>query len=99
MPHGHHTYAKEYDIVKAKMYVYSQSDHALLHWKYVLRCCAKFPIINLHDQETDDQYPGTSPSIRFHIYHIIALCIKQCSLTLTDKKVFASVNRILLQEN
>ena len=39
-----------------------------------LRCCDKFPSNNIPDQETDNQYPNTSPSIRFHIYHMIAHC-------------------------
>ena len=73
-------------MAKATMYAYSQSDHALPHWKCVLQCCAKFPSINFLDQETDDQYPDTSPSIRFHIYHMIASCSKHGRLSVTDKK-------------
>ena len=60
----------------------------LPHWKFVLRCCAKFPGINLPDQETGDWYPDTSPSIRFHIYHLIANCKKHGRLPLTGKIVF-----------
>ena len=56
MPHGRHIYAKSYDMEKAKMCTYPQSDHALPHWKFVLRLSAKFPCINLPDQETDNQY-------------------------------------------
>ena len=52
MPHGCHIYAKSSDIAKAKICTYHQSDHELPHWKYVLRCCAKFPCINIPDQET-----------------------------------------------
>ena len=88
MPHGHHIYAKLYDMAKAKMCAYSQSDHTFPHWKYVLRCCAKCPSINISDQETYDQYPDTSPSIHFHIYHLIARCTKHERLPLTDKIVF-----------
>ena len=36
-------------------------------------CCAKCPSVNIPDQETDDQYSDTSTSIRFHIYHLIAV--------------------------
>ena len=36
MPHGRHIKAKTYDMAKAKMCVYSQSDHALPHCKCVL---------------------------------------------------------------
>ena len=86
MQHRHHIYDKAYCMAKATMCAYSQSYHALTHWKYVLRCCAKCTIINLPDQETDDQYPDTSPSIRFLIYHLIARCTKHGRLPLTDKK-------------
>ena len=68
------------------MFAYSQSYHALSHWKCVLRCCAKFPSINLYDQETDYQYPDTSPSIHFRIYHLISSCNKHGRIPLTDNK-------------
>ena len=73
---------------RQKMCAYSQPDHALPHWKCVLRFCAKCPGINLPDQEIDYQYPNTSPSIRFKIYHLIARCTKHGRLPLTDKKSF-----------
>ena len=56
------------------MCAYPQSDRLLPHCKCVLRCCAKFPSVNLPVQEIYDQYSKTSTSIRFHIYHIIAFC-------------------------
>ena len=87
MPHGRHIYAKAYVISKAKMCAYSQSDHDLPHWKCVLQCCAKCPSINITDQETDDQYPDTGPSIFFYIYHKIARCTKHGRLLLTDRKI------------
>ena len=68
------------------MGAYSQSDHALPHWKCVFRCCAKCPSINLPDQKTDDKYTNTSPSIRFHIYHLIERCTKHGRFLLTDTK-------------
>ena len=45
MPHGYHTYAKAYDIAKATICTYPHSDHALSHWKCVLRCCSDCPFI------------------------------------------------------
>ena len=86
MPHGRHIYSKAYDTEKATMCAYSQSDNALPHWKCLFRCCAQCPIINITGQETDDKHPNPSPSIRFHIYHMIAQCTKHGRLTLTDKK-------------
>ena len=55
MPHGRHTYSKASDMEQATMCAYTQYDHALPHRKYVLWCCAKFPCINIPDQETDNQ--------------------------------------------
>ena len=86
MPHGRHINTKAYDIEKSKMCAKSQLDHQLPHWKCVLRCCAKCPSINIPDQETDDKHPNSSPSIHFHIYHLIARCTKHGRLPLTDKK-------------
>ena len=51
MPHGRHIYAKAPDMAHATMFTYPQSDHALPHWKFVLRCCADCPCINIPDQE------------------------------------------------
>ena len=56
------------------MCAYPQYDHALPHWKIVLQCYAKCTCINPPDQETDNQFSCTTPSIRFHIYYIIACC-------------------------
>ena len=86
MPHGRHIYAKAYDMEKATMCAYSQSDHALPHWKCVLQCCAQYPSINIPNHETDYKNPNPSPSIRFHIYNMIARCIKHGRILLTYKK-------------
>ena len=87
MTHGCHIYAKAYDMAKAKMCAYSQSDHTLPQYKCVLRYCSKCPSINIPDQETDDQYTNTSPSIIFHICHLIVGCTKHGRLPSTDKKM------------
>ena len=58
----------------------------LPHWKHVLQCCEKCPSNNLTDQETDDQYPDTSPLFHFQTYHLISRCKKHGRLMLTDKK-------------
>ena len=71
MPHGNHIYAKASDMVNATMCTYPQSEHALPHWKCVLQCFADCPCINIPDQETTKKHEKTTPSIRFHIYHII----------------------------
>ena len=50
MPHGRHIYAKAFDMAETQMCAYTQSDHALTHWKCVLICCNKFKCINITDQ-------------------------------------------------
>ena len=87
MPHGSHIYAKSYDMAKATMCEYPQSDHVLPHWKCVMRCCAKCPSINIPDQEIYYQYSKSSPSIRFHIFHIIVSFTTHSRLLLTHKKI------------
>ena len=47
MPHGCHIFAKVLDMENATMCTYPQSDHALPHWKCVLRCCSDYPCIRL----------------------------------------------------
>ena len=99
MTHGSHIYAKAYDMEKAKMCAYTQSDNALPHCKCVMQCCSKCPIVNLPDQKTYDHYSNTSTSIHFHIYHPISRCTSHGRLPLTEKCFVASVKRILLQNN
>ena len=86
MPHGRHIYAKVSNMAQYTMCEYPKSDHALTHWKCVLKCCAECLRINLPDQETDNQNSDTTRSIRFHIYYLIARCKKHGRLPLTDKK-------------
>ena len=51
MPHGRHIYEKIADMAQATMCKYPQYGNALPHWKFVLRCCANFPCINIPVQE------------------------------------------------
>ena len=60
MPHGPHIYAKSFDMAKAKMCSYSQSDHALPQCK-----CAEYTCFNLTDQETDKNMRKQHPQLGF----------------------------------
>ena len=64
-----------------------------------MRCCSKCTSVNLPDQETDDQYSNTSPSIIFHIYHIIARCTSHGRLPLNDKKFCRKCKQDYFSEN
>ena len=85
--HGRHIYAKASDMAHATMCAYPKSYHALPHRKCVLRCCADCPCINLPDQETYNQHSETTPSILFHVYHIIANCPYFGRIPFKDKKI------------
>ena len=86
-------------MAKATMCTYPQSDHALTHWKYVFRCFAECPCINLPDQETYKINEETTPSIRLQIYHIIARCTAHGKIPLKNEKYVTSVNKNLHQIN
>ena len=81
------------------MCTYSKPDHALPHLKCALRWCTKCPCVNLPDQETYDQYSNTTPSIWFNIYCLIENCTTHGRFLLNERKFFACVNRILIQNN
>ena len=60
MPHGCHIFSKASDMENATMCTYPQSDHALPHWKFLLRCCVDCPCINITDQETTKKHDKTT---------------------------------------
>ena len=75
-------------MANAKICTCPQSDHALPHWKCVLRCCDDCHCINIPDQETTKKHDKKKPSIRFHIYHIIGRCTAHGRIPLKDKKIY-----------
>ena len=85
IPHGRHIYAKAYDMANATICPYPQSDHALPHWKCVMKCCPKCPCINISDQETDNQHSDKTTSIRSYSYHLITRGTSHWRNPLKDK--------------
>ena len=70
----------------ATMFSYTPSQHVLPHWKCVLHCCSNCPRIDLTDQESDRHHSNASPSIIFHIYHLIARCTVHGRRPLDERK-------------
>ena len=97
MPHGRHIYAKGSDMAQSTMCAYPQYDHALPHYKFVLWCCAHCLCINIPGQETYNHNSDSTPSIRFHIYHIISRCNAHDKIAMKDKKYVSCVNKNLHQ--
>ena len=85
MPHGSYIYATESDTANAAVCIYPQSEHSLPHWKCLLRRCADCPFINITDQETTKKHDKTTPSIRFHIYHITGCFLVYIFVDLSGK--------------
>ena len=50
------------DMAMAKMCAYPSFKYSLPHWKYVMRCCAKCPCIDLPNPESDQHNPNVSPT-------------------------------------
>ena len=69
------------------MCAYPQSEHSLPHWKCVLLCCNDCPCINIPEQYITKKHDKTTPTIRFHIYHIIGRCAIHGRLSLKDKNI------------
>ena len=69
------------------MCAYPQYEHSLTHWKCVLLCCYDCPCINITDQEITKKHDETTPTIRFHIYHIIERCAIHGRISLKDKTI------------
>ena len=88
MTHGRHIYSRASNMAKEKMCSYPQSDHELPHCKCLFQCCPKCPCLNIPDQETDDQYSYTTPSIRFFIYRLISICTVHGRIPFNDRKIF-----------
>ena len=67
--------------------------------KFVLQCCDECPCINIPEQEKNKKHEETTPSIRFHIYHIIGRYTTHGRIMLKDKKYVTCVNKDLHQIN
>ena len=50
IPHILHIYQTASEMVTTKICTYPPYQHALPHWKYVLRYCEKFPHIDIPSQ-------------------------------------------------
>ena len=99
MPHGRHIYAKVYDMANTIMCAYPHYDNALPHWKFVLRCCAKWPCINLPDQETNKKMKKQNPQSGFTFITSLDVVLLMVELHLRTIKYVTCVKNNLHQIN
>ena len=52
LPHGKHMFQTASDMEMENICAYPSLKYALPHWKCVLRCCVKFPRIDLTNPES-----------------------------------------------
>ena len=69
MPHGKHMLKTAYGMDVATMCAYKSSKYALPHWRCVLRCCAKFQIIDLPSPESDQKNSNASTKICLIVHY------------------------------
>ena len=86
--HGHHIYQTSPDMAISIMCDYPPSYNLLMHWKCVLCCCSNLPHIDLSGQESDRHNYNKSPTIKFHVYHLIAHCTVHGRPPMYKKKKF-----------
>ena len=79
MPHERNIYDKESDMEKATMCTYTQSDHALPHWKYVLLCFADCPCIDIPDKQKNKKIKKQHSQLGFTFItssHVVLIMIE-----------------------
>ena len=67
MLHDNRIYQTASYMDMAKICDYPFPQHALLHQKYSLHCCADCPRISIPIQELDSNNQNTCPTMRFHL--------------------------------
>ena len=72
--HGFHIYNTAVYMAMAKMCTYPYTYHEIMHWKFLFRCCEKFPSIVIPSQEANKDTTNTCPIIRFHVYRNVSHC-------------------------
>ena len=74
---------------------YPLSQNKFTHWKCALRCWANFPRIDLPIQEVDRHNSNASPTICFHVYHLIPRCKVHGLRSLDDFFVYCYIILLL----
>ena len=64
--------------------------HWIPHWKYVLRCCEKFPSISIPHQEKNTYATNTCSTISCHIYRN-ASCYNVCGIQPYKERTICSM--------
>ena len=67
-PHVFHIYKIESETAMATFCTLTSAHHVFTHWKRVLRCCEKCPIIIIPSQESNGDTTNICTTISFKVY-------------------------------
>ena len=84
--HRRHIYQTSPYMDTATMCVCPSSLYELIHCKCVLHCCAKYPCIDISNQESDKNKSMICPKIHFHVYNLVSHCTVNVWRALAENK-------------
>ena len=98
MTHVCHIHKKLSEMAIITMCDFSPYHHALPHWKYMLRCCSRYPIIVTPCQEFYSNTQNMLPTTCFNVYKIIYHFTVHVRRTF-EEKITCSLYSIVKPEN
>ena len=92
-----------YEMAMATICAFLSSKYALPHWKFVLRCCAQCPQIDIPSTEADQNNLDLSRTKSLHVYKHIASFTMQYRSPFNERKQGqlweASTDEIVTEKN
>ena len=70
--HSFHSYNTTADMDMETMCNCTSKNHEIPHWKYVFRCCDKYPSIVLPSNEENKDTKNSCTTIRFYVYRNVS---------------------------
>ena len=71
---GHHIHKTATFMVMSIMLYFPSDKNDMHHWKYLLHCCEKCPIIVILGQKLTRNEKNSCPIISFHVYRVVLWC-------------------------
>ena len=98
MTHVCHIHKKLSEMAIITMCDFSPYHHALPHWKHMLRCCSRYPIIVTPCQDFYSNTQNMLPTTCFNVYKIIYHFTVHVRRTF-EEKITCSLYSIVKPEN
>ena len=72
--HGCHIHCTAEDMAMATMCPFPSQHHGMSHWKCVLICCKRCPILSITRLEINKDATSMCSKIRFYVYINVSHC-------------------------